>query len=206
MAVQSPALPAVAPCPRCGKPLTDAAGLGWCAACGYCRSLEETAGQVKVENAEIKAAPPAPVAAAVPTSPAAERLAWLFPLLLGIGVIGWISFSAGRRLPPDSFPRALWTSVEIAAGVLVLLVGQFIALIRLAPSDEKLSFKDVLMPFRLYGHIFPRARSMPLPVWTLGWGLSAIASALLFVGGLNHWFTYLKKDKNPNPPVVTPRK
>jgi len=29
------------PCPRCGKPLTDAAGLGWCRACGYCRSLEE---------------------------------------------------------------------------------------------------------------------------------------------------------------------
>jgi len=29
-------------CPRCKQPLVDPQGLGWCKACGYCRSLAET--------------------------------------------------------------------------------------------------------------------------------------------------------------------
>ena len=44
-------------CPRCGQALIDPSGLGWCKACGYCRSL----------GAEQKpAAPPAPAKAAAP--------------------------------------------------------------------------------------------------------------------------------------------
>ena len=39
--VEPTTTPAVDPCPRCGKTLVDPAGLGWCPACGYCKSLAQ---------------------------------------------------------------------------------------------------------------------------------------------------------------------
>src|SRR5262245_55714947 len=42
LATQDQESPAPPPsCPRCQGKLTDPRGLGWCQACGYCRSLEE---------------------------------------------------------------------------------------------------------------------------------------------------------------------
>jgi hypothetical protein len=192
-------------CPRCGKPLTDAAGLGWCPACGYCRSLEETAGHAEVaeaEKAKVASVAAAPAAAAAPF----VIPAWPFPLLLGMIGLAAVSWYMGTKLAPNSLERALWTTVQIGAGVLLLLLGQFYALMRLAPDDAKLGMKDAILPFRLYGLVFARLPGMKVSVWTLGWGLSAIASALIFIGGLNHWFTYLnKKDPRGAAPVMTPR-
>src|SRR4051794_37735147 len=71
--------PPVEACPRCEKPLIDPARLGWCQACGYCRSLDE-------DRARLPLAPEAnPTAAPVaPSMPAAPFPLWVIGLLVGI--------------------------------------------------------------------------------------------------------------------------
>jgi len=186
------------PCPKCGKPLTDAAGLGWCPACGYCRSLEETPTRAELE----REAPPSPATDELgkPVGPSKEFVipVWAMLLVLGIAALAGGSYFAGKKLDPNSFGRALWTSVQIALGILVLFIGQFIALVRVAPSDPTLSFKDAILPFRLYGHVFQRLPRLSFSVCTLGWGITLIAAALFFIGGLNHWFSYIQSNKNRN--------
>lgn len=195
------------PCPKCGKPLTDAAGLGWCPACGYCRSLEETpqVAKVKVQEAEAQTAPHS--MREPPSEPSGPFLIPIWLLCLVVGAIGIAvgSYFIGRNLAPNALPRALWTTCQIGGGVLVLLVGQFLALVRIAPFDEKLSFKDAVLPLRLYGQVIKRLPSMGFSLCTLGWGLTLIASALFFIGGLNHWFVYLKNNKDRPPAVIKSR-
>lgn len=179
-------------CPRCGKALTDSTGLGWCSACGYCRSLEEAP---RVEKT------PETTASLLEPTPQGKPQEFLIPiwslvLVLGMGLIGLMAYFAGKQLAEKPFERALWTSVQIGVGVIVLLLGQLLALIQIAPHDEKLSFKDLFLPLRLYGQVFTRLPRCQVSVWTLGWGLSLIASALLLIGGLGHWFTYIKGNKN----------
>src|SRR5262245_50982446 len=91
-------------CPRCGHALTEAADLGWCPACGYCRSLEED---------KVKATLPAPTAP--PAVVQAGKLVVKTPLWLPILVIGVSALVAscihvGRTLPTYSYERALWTT------------------------------------------------------------------------------------------------
>jgi hypothetical protein len=182
------------PCPKCAKPLTDAAGLGWCPACGYCRALAETAG--KTDPAKPASSPEVDVTPATLAAAAARLPLWVAPLAVGMGLFVVVSLYIGKLLPPNSFERALWTTLQIMVGLGVLFAGQFIALIYIAPQDEKLGFKDAIFPFRLYGLVFQRLPQLRLSVWCLGWGVSIIVSAFVFIGGLGHWFTYLKNNKD----------
>ena len=72
-----------------------------------------------------------------------------------------------------------------------MCVGQFIGLLRIAPEETSLSFKDALIPFNLYGLVFKRLPSTRHTVYLGAWGIAAIVSAGVFIGGLGHWFTYL---------------
>lgn len=189
-------------CPKCGKPLTDAAGLGWCPACGYCRSLEEA------PKGEKKETPLSPLME--PSTPAKqlserEIPLWVLGLVLGMAFLAGVSYYAGKQLTALPFERALWTSLQIAGGIGILFLGQFVALVRIAPEDGKLGFKDAIIPFRLYGLIFKRLPQTRFSVWTLGWGLTAIVAALVFIGGLGHWFTYIKSNKDRNNTVGAAR-
>ena len=66
---------------------------------------------------------------------------------------------------------------------------------RLAPEDPTLSIKDAVFPFRVYGlvlHNLPRTKlSLILGLW----GLTAVVTAFLCMGGLGHWFTYLQSNQ-----------
>jgi hypothetical protein len=185
-------------CPRCAQPLTDAAGLGWCPGCGYCRTLEET-----------PAHEPGTLQTAIQADTPKEEYRipnWIWPLVVGVALIVNGTILANRKIIDTPFQRALWASLQIAGGLLILFVGQFIALLRLAHQDEKLSFKDAIMPFRLYGAVFKSLPKCASSVWCLGWGLAVIICAFVFIGGLGHWFSYVKsnKDKQSPPPFKRP--
>jgi hypothetical protein len=192
----SEAEPASVPstCPRCTKPLTDPAGMGWCQSCGFCRSLEEDKAKIHLE-----AAPAKPLDMLAPTGPAEQGsglgLVWLW-LLLGVIGLGAVSQVPARCLAPNSFERAVWTTGQIGLGILLILAGQLIALVQLAPHDEKLSFKDMFVPFNLWGQVLKRLPALRVPLWLGGWGLVMSLSAGIFIGGLSHWMTYLPGQKN----------
>ena len=114
-----------------------------------------------------------------------------------IGCVGFAAFSLvpGLQLPKDSFDRALWTTCQIGAGLALMFVAQFVAVIIIAPDDDKISFKDVLLPFRLWSLVCKRLPKTYLSVWLASWGLTLIVSALIFVGGLPYWMNYLPGNK-----------
>jgi hypothetical protein len=181
-------------CPRCGKPLTDPAGIGWCQECGYCRSLEEDKAKVRLEPASASPAG----AVQPPAAPEGSKLgpAWVWILLLGVIAFTAVSQVPARNLAPRSFERALWTTGQIGFGVLMILVGQFIALLRIAPHDEKLGFKDMFLPFHLWSQVCKRLPALSGSLCLASWGLATILSACIFIGGLSHWMTYLPGQKN----------
>src|SRR6188508_2429837 len=103
-------------CPRCRQPLIDPAGLGWCKACGYCRSLETE------QNHQLLGAAPAPTRGEALAGAARQIPLWFWVLLAGIGVLGGMSLAVGRLLPAgSSFPRALWTTVQMVLGLFLIL-------------------------------------------------------------------------------------
>jgi hypothetical protein len=179
------------PCPRCAKPLTDAAGLGWCPACGYCRSLEES--QVSVPETMHQAPEQkTSMGGLVELGQAVGGLPrWVWIMLLGVVGFAAISMLPARQLAPNSFERALWSVCQIGIGVSMILVAQFVAVIRLAPDDAKLSFKDVILPFRLWSLVAKRLPQTCVCAWLGAWGLTLVVSAVIFIGGLPYWMNYL---------------
>ena len=177
-----------ASCPRCHKPLIDPNGLGWCKACGYCRSLEDSQ-----KTVEPVASAPAPALKGLTATGSAlgQTPVWFLVTLFGIALVVGATFAGGRYLTLAPLDRALLTTVQICVGVAVMFLGQFIGLLRIAPEDPTLSFKDALFPFRLYGLVMKRLPSTRHTVYLGAWGLAAIISAAVFIGGLGHWFNYL---------------
>lgn len=92
--------------------------------------------------------------------------------------------------------------MQIAAGLAVIFAAQIVILFWLAPTDEKLSFKDAVLPFRLWGLAFQRGGNFRVPFWMGAWGLSAIVAAIFVIGGLDYWMRYLP-DSKANQPTTT---
>jgi hypothetical protein len=173
-------------CPRCQKPLFDPNGLGWCKACGYCRSIAESEAQASQTPAAA-----APTTLTATGSAIGQTATWVWVALVGMILVAGATFALASWLTLTPLQRALLTSVQIAAGFALMFAGQFIGLLRIAPDESTLSFKDAVFPFRLYGLIFKRLPSTRHTVYLGAWGLAAIVSAAVFIGGLGHWFTYL---------------
>jgi hypothetical protein len=183
-------------CPRCKKPLTDPAGMGWCQACGYCKSLEEDKAKVKLPEAKPVAPPAKPSNAAEAARIVTTVPRWFWPLLLGVVGFSAVSFLPARHLAPNSLQRALWTTIQMLSGLFLVFLAQFIALVRIAPEDEKLSFKDMFMPTRLWALVFKRLPAQKFSLWLASWGLAISISGCVVIGGLEHWMTYLPGGKN----------
>lgn len=195
---------AVVPCPRCAKPLTDPEGLGWCQECGYCKSLEDPATKKLVETEPAKPAP-----ATVAVQQAGQLVSnipyWSYILVAGVFFIVVLTILANRRLPAQNdnpltptqaghgLARAQWTTLQIGVGLLVIFFAQVVALVRVAPADPNLSFKDVFLPFRLWGQVFYRRRRIYMPIVLAGWGIAIAVSAVIFIGGLGHWMSHIPK-------------
>jgi hypothetical protein len=189
-------------CPRCQQgPLVDPNGLGWCKACGYCRSLEEERAKDPPPEAAAGEASTAKktrpsVGGLVELGEAVYKLpSWVWVLLAGMAGFALVSLLPSKKLPLDSLERAVWCTLQIAMGLLLILAAQFWAVIQIAPHDERVSARDVLLPARLWGLVFKRMPAMRLPVWFAGWGLSLILSAVLIIGGLSYWMNYLPGSK-----------
>jgi hypothetical protein len=171
--------------------LIDPAGLGWCKACGYCRSLAESE----------KQSGPAPKTPAKPNTLTATGSAlgqtprWFWFALIGVVLIAGATFAGARYLALSPLERALLTTVQIGAGIILMFIGQFLGLLRIAPEDSNLGFWDAVFPFRLYSLVFKRLPSTQTTFFLGVWGITAIASALIFVGGLGHWLNYIPKSQ-----------
>ncbi len=179
-------------CPRCQKRLVDPHGLGWCQACGYCRTLGDDHCPQPTQNI---AGAPSYAAAALPPAAAGAFPRWVVWLVLGVMVVVAGSWALGHYLQLQPLHRALWTTLQIVGGVLLMFIGQCYGLIRIAPEDPALHAGDAVVPFRLYGLVFKRLPRMCAVLYFGSWGLALTLSAILFIGGLSHWLNYIPKSK-----------
>lgn len=187
---QTPEVPVNTPCPRCGKPLIDPSGLGWCSGCGYCKSLANDESKKILEE---KKGPS--LGGMVEAGGAVSGLpAWFwacFPFA-AIGII--FALFMNKRLPVgDNFDRALWATLQIAAGVLMVFLAQVCALVTIAPEEPTLSFKDAMVAGKLWGMVFKRLPRCKECLWFAILGLSLIVGSAVCIGGFQHWFSYLPK-------------
>jgi hypothetical protein len=180
---------AAALCPRCKKPLADAAGLGWCQACGYCRSLAEDRARLPLDKPVVKAGP----TAAPPGSPSRQSPLWAIVLFAGIALLALGCFAASRHYPLTPLQRAAWTAIQILAGLALMFAGQCYALLTIAPGDASLHFFDAIVPLRLYALVVRGLPRTCVALWISSWGLTLVLSALICVGGLGHLTNYLPK-------------
>jgi hypothetical protein len=120
---------------------------------------------------------------------------WIWVLLGGIGVIAATSLTAHLLLARECFPRALWSTIELGLGLIVLIVAQAWALTVIAPDDDKLGPKDVFFSTRLWLLTFRRLPETRRQVWMGGWATAAIACAVFLVGGFSYWYQYYKPKK-----------
>ena len=97
----SPATTTVA-CPRCQQPLIDPAGLGWCKACGYCRSLAESQKQAGPEPK----APAAPNTLTATGSAVGQTPTWFWITLVGVLLISGATIACSHLLHLKPLQRA----------------------------------------------------------------------------------------------------
>ena len=185
-----PTAPANVPCPKCGNALIDPRSLGWCKACGYCKSLANF--DAESSFAETRAGS---LGGVVEAGGAITRLPlWFWTSLLCVAIGIFLAIVMDRRLPAgDNLQRATWASVQVAAGALMVFIAQCFALMTIAHEEPTLSFKDALFPFRLWGLVIKRLPKLKVCLWIALLGLSLSVGGAVFIGGFQHWFGYLPK-------------
>ncbi|HLJ92372.1 MAG TPA: hypothetical protein VKU02_04185 [Gemmataceae bacterium] len=186
--------PAAPPCPRCGGRLTNPEGLGWCPGCGYCRSLEQDANKAALAAPPV-ARRPSPFGVVEFVEVLGKLPRWLWVLLGGTAILVVGSFGADFVLEPNSLARALWSSVQLALGVIALLAAQVWAFLLLAPESEHMSAKDLILSARLWSMTCRRLPKTRPQVWLGAWGMVAGTCAVLVVGGLDYWYQFYKPKK-----------
>lgn len=177
-------------CPKCGKTLIDPAGLGWCSGCGYCKSLaNDDSTNLLADKKGPSLGGVVEVGGAVTSLP---LWFWASLLFVAIGIL--FAIFMDKRLPMgDNLQRATWATVQIAVGFLLIFLSQVCALVAIAPEESTLSFKDAVVPGKLWGAIFKRLPRYKECLWVSLLGLSLIIGSAAFIGGFQHWFTYLPK-------------
>ncbi|HEX3314830.1 MAG TPA: hypothetical protein VHR72_08070 [Gemmataceae bacterium] len=194
---------AATPCPKCGKVLVDPNGLGWCSACGYCKSLADVSMEPAVVEAEAETTPPTPSMGAATVGAIGHLPVWFWVLLVVIAQGVGLSIVAGHELPEGAnLSRAAWCTGQIGAGLLLMFFAQCWLLLQIAPEVATLSFKDAVMPFKLWPLAMKRLPKNQLSLWAASFGATILIGAFVWVGGLEHWLTYLPAAKGAAPAAV----
>jgi len=187
--VQTPPPPAKAneSCPKCGKDLIDPNGLGWCKDCGYCKSLADD--NAKELLALKRAAGMAKAGGAITVLP---LWFWVSLLFFAIGI--FFSIVMDQRLPESgTLQRAMWATLQVLVGYVVVFLAQWSALVTIAPEEPSLSYKDSVLSFKLWVMIMKRLPELRECLWTALLGLSLMIGSVAFIGGFEHWFGYVPK-------------
>ena len=155
-------------CPRCGTPFTKSATKGWCLSCGYLPEKKE-----------------APAAEPEKTEGFSK---WGWPLLAGMAVILVLSVVGNLMLPRHCAARAWWGTSQLGLGILIVILADVLAYLYVLPTGTQVSFVGALFPVQLWISTFELLPKTRRPVSLLGWGVTAILSAVLLVGGQFYWF------------------
>jgi hypothetical protein len=178
-------------CPRCEAKLIDPGNLGWCAKCGYCKSIEQEAPIVPTRQTQTSS----PLGALEFIQMLRNVPAWTWILLVGCLGVVVVSLVANEVLLPESFERAFWQAMQLAVGVLAILVGRIWAIILITAEESSIGIADVFFSWKLWKLTIKRLPMTRKPVWVGAWGLTAVLCAWLIIGGHEFWYQYYNPPK-----------
>jgi hypothetical protein len=179
--VNLPAPDPASECPRCRVKLLNPAGLGLCPNCGYSRSIGQ---RPLVRPVRLYS----PLGVLELARCATSAPAWFFVLVGGMVAVLLSSLAVHRILPPTGFDRAAWSATQLGSGLLIILLAQWWALLKVAPTDDSLSALDVFaVSLRLWERAFGMMPATRWPVYLAFWGATAVASSFAITGGLFYW-------------------
>jgi hypothetical protein len=116
-----------------------------------------------------------------------EIPSWGWFLVIGLGFIAAVSGIADYNLPEKSRERALWSAVQVIAGLAAFLITGVAVSGRLKAMHHTLGLTDLLFPDRLWAHA---VKNLPATRWyicTAVWTAMAVACGVFWVGGLTYW-------------------
>src|SRR5262245_25767149 len=141
-------------CPKCRGPLWVVVGSRWCSNCGYRQITNDdpTPGGATVSASREVSRPKGGEWSEI------RRLipGWGWALLGGMAGIGLVSLAAGLLLPPDSLPRAIWTSAQVLVGLVSLLLAQVSVCGLLGLQREGIGLQDLIFPDKIWRMAFRR--------------------------------------------------
>ncbi len=174
----------ISSCPRCGKTLTDAGGIGWCPACGHCALLEQQAEQVPGQPPPRA---PSKLGAVEFFSVVGRTPGWLWLLFAGVlGVIG-ASLAVSFILPDDSLDRVRWSLGQLLFGVAIMVMAHIWAIRQVPAVEVRGRSRGKYSLVELWRVAASRMPATRWPVNLMSWGVSLIVCALLVVGGFGWW-------------------
>jgi hypothetical protein len=114
--------------------------------------------------------------------------------VLGVGTVAAIGLSVGGRFYcEDPGQLCLWTITQATIGLMMFLVGHFIAYLNAVSRSADFSILSIIVtPFKIWR---PAIRRFPQGAWKLDlavWGLTLVVGAFAIVGGFE--FNSLFKD------------
>jgi hypothetical protein len=120
---------------------------------------------------------------------------WFWVMAGGSAIIAAVSAASQYLLPAECLARAVWSTGQLALGIVVLIAAQVWALIVMAPEDDRLSAKDIIFAVRLWALTAKRLPAMARQLWLGVWSASAMLCAIFLVGGLSYWTRYYKPER-----------
>ncbi|HCO26387.1 MAG: hypothetical protein CME31_13575 [Gimesia sp.] len=171
-------------CSECGT--YEPWGLSsWCPQCGFYPKLGKCVGQTDMQGQSLEQQPqPQNIWELIP--------AWGW--VLGVGTVAAIGLSVGGRFYcEDPGQLCLWTITQATIGLMMFLVGHFIAYLNAVSRSADFSILSIIVtPFKIWR---PAIRRFPQGAWKLDlavWGLTLVVGAFAIVGGFE--FNSLFKD------------
>ncbi len=175
-------------CPKCGGKLINPDSLGWCMACGYCRSTaEESGGPLPVAPKPVRKRQHSGLGAIEFFQVLTWLPRWFWLLVFGVVVVVHGAIFLSMQLPAEGRERAVWSVTLIVAAFTTLMVAQLWAVFLIGSQDERLGARDVLIPFRLWGSTIRRLPASCYPVCLGVWAVTLLICACTVVGGLSYW-------------------
>ena len=181
------ARPDVKACPQCGS--TEPWGISsWCPNCFYHPRMGQMTFAPPPPDPEVRHLQPgyshksesyAEILKALPL--------WGHVLWVGLVSIFGLSVFMSIKLPSFGPERAIWTLAQALIGMIAAGTAHVLVFFSAVPVTDKYGPFDLfLKPLDFWRYAIRKLPAKPWRLWMFAWGLTAMLSALVLIGGIRY--------------------
>jgi hypothetical protein len=181
------AKPAVKACPQCGS--TEPWGISsWCPNCFYHPRMGQMAAAAPPPDPEVRHLQPGYSHKSESYAELLKSLPlWGHMLWVGTVSIFALSVFMSFKLPQFGPQRAVWTLVQASLGLIAAGTAHVLVFFDAVPVTDKYGPFDLfLKPLDFWRYAIRKLPSKPWRLWMFAWGLTAVLSALVLIGGIRY--------------------